>query len=87
MLFRSTYDKENICYKEEVIDVSKQVINKAQFGGHSGGDYGIMHDLVRYLNGVETSKSITFLHDSLASHLLVYGAEESRKTGKVVEVE
>ena len=82
-----TYNKENICYKEEVIDVSKQVINKAQFGGHSGGDYGIMHDLVRYLNGVETSKSITFLHDSLASHLLVYGAEESRKTGKVVEME
>jgi hypothetical protein len=45
-----------------------------------------MNDLVRYLNGESASSSITHLHDSVASHLLVYGAEESRKTGKLAKV-
>ena len=81
-----TYDKQSVSYKEEIIDVSKKVINRAKYGGHCGGDYAIMYDLVRYLNGEGTSSSITFLHDSMASHFLVYGAEESRKTGNVVEL-
>ena len=80
------YDVNTISFKEEVVDLSKQIINKAKYGGHSGGDYGIMNDLVRYLNGESASSSITHLHDSVASHLLVYGAEESRKTGKPAKV-
>ena len=75
------YDETSISYTEEVIDLSKQIVNKAKYGGHSGGDYGIMNDLVRYLNGESASPSITHLHDSVRSHLLVYGAEESRKNG------
>ena len=81
-----TYKKESVKYAEEVIDVSNEVINNAEFGGHCGGDYGIMHDLVRYLNGDCSSPSITLLADSVASHFLVYAAEESRKDKKVVEL-
>ena len=80
------YVKESVCYKEEIIDVSHRVVNNALYGGHSGGDYGIMHDVVRFLNGDKTSTSITLLDDSVESHLLVYAAEESRKTRKVVEL-
>lgn len=80
------YDKDNIGYKEEVVDLSGEIVNKALYGGHSGGDYGIMHDIVRYLNGESTSKSITLLQDSVKSHYIVYGAEESRKTGKVIKL-
>ncbi len=80
------YDEKTISYTEEVIDLTKQIINKAKYGGHSGGDYGIMNDLVRYLNGERASLSITHLHDSVASHLLVYGAEESRKNGRPAKV-
>ena len=75
------YLKDSISYSQEEIDLSKQIINKAKYGGHSGGDYGIMNDIVRYLNGERQSLSITHLHDSVASHVLVYGAEESRKNG------
>ena len=46
----------------------------------------IMHDIVRYLNGAEVSSSITLLDDSVQSHFIVFGAEESRKTNKVVEL-
>ena len=81
-----TYRAEKVCYEEEVIDLSQQVVNNAKYGGHSGGDYGIMYDLVRYLNGDKSSMSITLLDDSVNSHLLVYGAEESRKTGKAIEI-
>lgn len=80
------YDKDKISYKEEVVDLSSQIINKALYGGHSGGDYGIMHDIVRYLNGERTSTSITLLEDSKTSHYIVYGAEESRKNGKIVKL-
>ena len=81
-----TYIRDSLSYEERVIDLSSQIVNNAQFGGHSGGDYGIMHDIVRYLNGERSSKSITLLEDSISSHLLVYAAEESRKTGRVVNL-
>ena len=80
------YNENTISYTETVIDVKDQVINTAQFGGHGGGDYGIMYDIVRYLNGDRSSQSITLLSDSVASHKLVYAAEESRKTLKVVKL-
>jgi hypothetical protein len=79
------YNRE-VSYREEVVDVSKQIVNNVQYGSHSGGDYGIMYDLVRYLNGERNPMSITLLDDSVASHLLVYAAEESRKTERFVEV-
>lgn len=81
-----TYNAARVGYEEEIIDLSTQIVNNAKYGGHNGGDYGIMYDLVRYLNGDKSSMSITLLDDSVNSHLLVYGAEESRKTGKEVEV-
>ena len=80
------YEKGGVTYKKEIVDVSQKVVNNAVYGGHSGGDYGIMYDLVRYLNGDRSSMSITLLDDSVASHLLVYAAEESRKARKVIDL-
>lgn len=81
------YNEKSISYSEEVVDLTKSIVNKAKYGGHSGGDYGIMNDLVRYLNGERDSLSITHLHDSVASHMLVYGAETSRKAnGKPTKI-
>ena len=53
-------------------------------GGHSGGDVGLMHDLLAYLNGEGSSVSLTTLNDSIYGHLCVYAAEEARKTLSVV---
>ncbi|MBQ4268812.1 MAG: hypothetical protein IJB97_04085 [Clostridia bacterium] len=46
-----------------------------------------MHELVRYLNGDESSCSITKIEDSINGHLLVYAAEESRKQGRAVSLD
>ena len=73
-------------YVEEEIDVSKLVHNSVQYGGHGGGDYAIMYELVRYLNGKGVSVSITNLDDSIASHLVVYAAEDSRKQERIVKL-
>ena len=72
----------NFTYNEEIIDVNDEVVISVEYGGHGGGDYAIMHELVRYLNGDTSSVSITSLDDSVNGHLVVYAAEESVKTDK-----
>ena len=68
------------------IDVNKDVKISVKYGGHSGGDYAIMNETVRYLNGDNSSISITKIDDSINGHLLVYAAEESVKSGMKVRV-
>lgn len=78
------YERKYLMGVDETIDVHP--INNVKFGGHSGGDYAIMHDLVRYLNGDKGSISITSIEDSVNGHLCVYAAEKSRKTQTFVDV-
>ena len=73
-------------YTEEIIDVSPNVVSTAKYGGHNGGDYAIMHDLCRYLNGDQSSLSITSLNDSVNGHLCVFAAEQSKKEKKIVDI-
>lgn len=80
------FDKTLMMGKSETIDVSKNIVNNAKYGGHSGGDYAIMNDLVNYLNGNKDSISMTSLRDSINGHLIVYAAEKSRKTNKIVKI-
>ncbi len=56
-------------------------------GGHGGGDAGIVNAVYEYLaNGVQ-SKSIPLIEESCHNHILVFAAEESRLSGKVVDIE
>lgn len=73
-------------YVDYEIDVNKDVKISVKYGGHSGGDYAIMNETVRYLNGDNSSISITKIDDSINGHLLVYAAEESVKSGMKVRV-
>lgn len=70
----------------ETIDVNEKVVNKAKFGGHNGGDFMIMHDLIAYLNGDRSSISITSLGDSVNGHLCVFAAEKSRKEHRLIDI-
>lgn len=79
-----TYERGTGFGKYERIEVHP--INHAQYGGHNGGDYMIMHDLVRYLNGDTSSISITSIEDSINGHLCIYAAEESRTTNCIVNI-
>ena len=86
---KRAYDKIDCWYSEEVIDFSKAFDkgdgdNSVQ--GHYGGDYYLMHDTVRYLNGDKSSVSITSIEDSINSHLVCYAAEKSRKQKVVVDL-
>lgn len=71
----------------EVISVKDEVICNAKYGGHNGGDFAIMHDLIAYLNGDRSSVSITRLEDSVNGHLCIFAAEQSRKTKQFVRID
>ena len=56
-------------------------------GGHGGGDTGIMVDMLKYVNGETTSKSICSIRTSYLSHLICFAAEESRRNRVVVDLD
>lgn len=83
------FDKDKVWYDEEVIDFNGENDlgeEDNSVGGHYGGDYYIMKDLVRFLNGEKTSVATTVIADSVNSHLICYAAEQARQEGKVVKL-
>ena len=82
------FDRDKVCYNEEVIDLDKRQIKDEDnsVGGHYGGDYYIVKDLVRLLNGIETSVSTTVIEDSVNGHIICYAAEKARLEGSVVDI-
>lgn len=71
----------------ETVDVNSEVVNNVKFGGHNGGDFAIMRDLIAYLNGDRSSISITSLEDSVNGHLCVFAAERSKKEKRIVGID
>ncbi|MBQ8910660.1 MAG: Gfo/Idh/MocA family oxidoreductase [Oscillospiraceae bacterium] len=55
--------------------------------GHGGGDTGIMMDAVKYFGEGVASKSVCDVRMSYISHLIAFGAEASRLTGTVVDLD
>ncbi len=60
--------------------------DSTMLSGHGGGDFGLMRQFVRAVGTGDTSGILTGPEDSLQSHLMVFAAEESRKTGQVVKI-
>jgi len=54
--------------------------------GHGGGDEGIMVDILSLLRGEEPSYSICDVRTSYENHITCFAAEESRLTGKVIDM-
>lgn len=65
-------------------------ISAADMGGHAGGDFFMMENVYKALNG-ERTEGVTYLDVSIESHLMSFAAEESRlnggKTQKICEEE
>lgn len=55
-------------------------------GGHSGGDPKLIRDFITALRKDDKSVVLTSAETSLESHLMAFAHEESRITGKVVEM-
>ena len=49
--------------------------------GHAGGDEGLVEDMVAYFRDEPCSNSISTLDQSVESHYMAFGAEESRVQG------
>lgn len=85
-------DMENECIdlysfstrKHTLIELDK--IKGDITGGHGGGDTGIVADSLKYFSGELTSKSICDIRTSYLNHITAFAAEESRLSGKVVDV-
>ncbi len=55
--------------------------------GHGGGDRGIMESLYEYLTGTYRGFSVSDIRTSVNNHHIVFAAEESRLTGRVVNLD
>jgi len=62
------------------------VLEPATVGTHGGGDKAIMDDFVTALRTGRKDLVLTSVADSLDSHLMAFAAEESRKTGQVIDL-
>ena len=78
----TVYDFETKSTAEYPVSLSDS-INK----GHGGGDNGIVETLYEFLNGQYQGCAISDIGVSVKNHLVTFAAEESRKTGKVIDVE
>ena len=67
------------------INISDAVVIDGIDGGHGGGDSGIMNALSRKLHGKEVT--LCTLEETCRNHLISFAAEESRVTGKTINME
>ena len=51
--------------------------------GHLGGDSGIIHDFLELLETGKPNPRVSFMSETVMSHLMAFAAEESRKNGGV----
>ncbi len=59
------------------VEKVKVDISVADVGGHNGGDFFMMNNLYKEMNGIQ-AEGITYLDVSIESHLMSFAAEESR---------
>lgn len=68
---------EPLCHESMVVDSR---------GVHGGGDRAIMDNFIDAIESGDKSILLTPIQQSLEGHLLVFAAEESRKTSRVIDL-
>ncbi len=68
-------------YTEEVVHP------EVPTSGHAGGDNGLMDDFISFMEHRDSEKSRSDISVSVESHLMAAAAEESRLTGRTVDME
>jgi predicted dehydrogenase len=74
-------------YREEVVDLNIEGDMTGAFGGHGGGDMRLMADFLNALHGEPRSICSTVIEDSVAGHLIGFGADRSLHEQRVVNIE
>lgn len=62
------------------------IVIPQQHGGHGGADHNVMRNLVHALRANDPAAVLTGTAESLASHTIVFAAEQARRERRVVEV-
>lgn len=70
-----------------VYDANAEDAENYKGAGHGGGDAGMIRDWIEAVRRQDASVMSTPLDDSLESHIIAFAAEQSRKSGQVVELE
>lgn len=78
------YNLETRSYEE--LPTNEVDVDASIDGGHGGGDTGIVQVLYEYLNDNIDKKEVSAIGISIENHMLVFAAEESRKTNTVVDI-
>lgn len=74
----SPYAHNEECDVEEVdLNVTGDMVGA--YGGHGGGDERLSEDFVKFIRGEKPSLACTSIFDSMAGHITVYKADESRE--------
>ncbi|MBM4161817.1 MAG: Gfo/Idh/MocA family oxidoreductase [Ignavibacteria bacterium] len=71
--------------REQTVWDASQARQELQ-SGHGGGDYGLVHDFVRAVGRKDYKLMATAIQESMESHLMAFKAEESRLSGKTVDM-
>ena len=71
----------------EIIHPGEDPVAGTVLGGHGGGDPGTVLALYDYMTGVRTAGQVSEIGVSCENHLLVFAAEQSRLTGKIVDIQ
>ena len=74
-------------YTEETVKLNVNEDTSGASGGHGGGDVRMVADFVSLLRGETPSISSTSIEDSVAGHLLGFGADCSREENRVVPID
>ena len=72
-------------YSLEEVDLKLQGDTTGAFGGHGGGDLGVIDDFVSVMEGNAPSVSCTALADSINGHLIGFLADQARVENRIVE--
>ena len=70
----------------EELPTNEAKVDASINGGHGGGDTGIVAVLYDYINDKIDMKEVSEIGISIENHMLVFAAEESRKTNTVVDI-
>lgn len=68
----------------EEIPITNAVTDETIFGGHGGGDLGIIKAFCQFMTGTYEGNSITDITTSVENHLVTFAAEDARLSGCVV---
>ncbi len=73
--------------RSQDVSIADQVVDDTIVGGHGGGDQGIIACFYDLLCGKEEDTSLSDISVSVSNHMIAFAAEESRLSGRVVDVE